>query len=116
MNNKHQRPNSIANDILAEPAEAPVRHPCLNDLLADNLSHGDLVVINGLLHKFLYKEKGAGPHVFFDADNQKTTNFYTAELINLMNDSSYIRPGGSAISTEEITTETIVCLLESPRE
>jgi hypothetical protein len=102
--NKHQRPNSIANDILEEPAEAPVRHPCLDDLLADNLSHGDLVVINGLLHKFQHKEKGAGPHVFFDTDNQKSAYFYTAELINLMNEGSYIRPGGSKISMEEIAS------------
>jgi hypothetical protein len=114
--NQHQRPKSIANDILAEPAVAPLGYRCLNDLLADNLSHGDLVVINGLLHKFQYKAKGAGPHVFFDTNNQKTANFYTAELINLMNDGSYIRPGGSATSTQEITTETIVCMLEGPRE
>ena len=102
--NKHQRPNSIANDILADPAEARVRHPCLNDLLADNLSHGDLVVINGLLHKFQHKEKDAGPHVFLDTDNQKSAYFYTAELINLLNDGSYIRPGGSTISAEDIAS------------
>jgi putative transposase len=102
--NKHQRPNSIANDILAEPAEAAGRHPCLDDLLADNLTHGDLVVINGLLHKFQHKEKDAGPHVFFDTENQKSAYFYTAELINLMNDGSYVRPGGSAISAEDISS------------
>jgi putative transposase len=97
--NKHQ---PLGNDILAESAETQVRHPCLDDLLADNLVHGDLVVINGLLHQFQYKEKDAGPHIFFDTDNQKSAPFYTAELINLMNDGSYIRPGGSKISADEL--------------
>ena len=78
--NKHQRANSIATDILAEPAKAAERHPCVDDLLFDNLSHGDLIMINGLLHKFQHKEKEAGPHVFFDTENQKSAYFRTTEL------------------------------------
>jgi putative transposase len=97
--NKHQ---PLGNDILAEPAETQVRHPCLDDLLADNLVHGDLVVIDGLLHQFQYKEKDAGPHIFFDTHNQKSAPFYTAELINLMNEGSYIRPGGGKISADDL--------------
>jgi putative transposase len=97
--NKHQ---SLGNDILAESSETQVRHPCLDDLLADNLVHGDLVVINGLLHQFQYKEKDAGPHIFFDTDNQKSAPFYTAELLNLMTEGSYIRPGGSKTAADDL--------------
>src|ERR1700694_3762644 len=89
-----------AQDIFSDSIDYPERPPCLDDLLFDNLTHGDLVVIDGVIHKFQHKEK-RGPHIFFDTVDQKTIPFRTAELIAKRNLGSYIRPGADGISSEE---------------
>jgi putative transposase len=91
---------NAAQDFLSDQVDSAERPPCLDDLLADNLTHGDLVVIDGVIHKFQHKEK-RGPHIFFDTVDQKTVPFWTGQLIAKMNDGSYIRPGANGISSEE---------------
>jgi hypothetical protein len=81
-------------DQLAEP-EPIAAFPVLDEIALDFVAD-ELVVLDGVLVQFLYKEKGAGPHVFFNPRARETVERFTGELSQMMDRGLLIRPGKDA--------------------
>lgn len=82
-----QNPNGFtADDTPAFPVGR------LDDLMADDLNDGDIVLIDDVAHKFLVKVPH-GPHVFWNGSEQKEVRLSTAEMFKLQSEKRYYRPG-----------------------
>lgn len=67
----------------------------LDEFMADDLNENDVVLIDGVAHKFLMKVPH-GPHLFWNGDENRQVALGTGELLGMMDVKRYFRPGTSS--------------------
>ena len=92
-------------DILEDTAEPERGYPSIDDQMADDLFRGDIVFIDN--KKLQFEDKPAGePHRFYNEDEKKFEFIWTRDLLQIMGEGRYFRPGRSTPSLdEEIATD-----------
>jgi putative transposase len=92
-------------DILEDTAEPGRGYPSIDDQMADDLFRGDIVFIDN--KKLRFEDKPTGePHRFYNEDDKKLEFIWTRDLLQIMGEGRYFRPGRSTPSLdEEIATD-----------